>query len=321
MFLFSSSNFLLVKRRAIGSCLMAFALLATIYPAHASPYDNAMTRTVYHVFSGDVNGDGTPDILVKADFKIIMLPLDDDGLFPLPIPAPSPTFVLLSQSDGSYVLTAKPDASIVNSAVWQANSHDVIVGDVLGNGAGSILVKTRTPGQPSFVVAMSSSTGALQLVQVLTTANIGIDLGAAGTTVTFQDQNGDGRTDLVVSVNGRVSSVLVADASGTFHVNDPSSTAASARAVWNGMLNALSTGDTTTAVTYIIDGSKDKYTQAFTDLGPDVAQFASSFGSIDFVHVSSNYIIGVVTENYAGQTTMGYINFILSPDGWSIEEF
>ncbi|HEY8101774.1 MAG TPA: hypothetical protein VIF82_13580 [Burkholderiaceae bacterium] len=321
MFLSLSPIFFNLKRRAIGSCLMALTLLATIYPAHASPYDNAMARTVYHAFSGDVNGDGYPDILLKADYKIIMLPLDDDGLFPLPIPAPSPTFVLLSQSDGSYVLTAKPDASIVNSAVWQANSYDLILGDVLGNGAGSILIKTRTPGQPSFVVAMSSSTGALQLVQVLTTANIGIDLGAAGTTVAFQDQNGDGRTDLVVSVNNRLTSILLADANGDFAKNSTSNDTATIRAVWSGMLNALSNGDTTTALSYINDESKDSYAQIFSDLGSNVQQLPSSLSNFNFVTVTSTYATAVVSQSYGGQNTMGFVNFMLGAGGWNIVGF
>ena len=173
------------------------------------------------------------------------------------------TLVLLSSIGGTYSLDANPPPSIVNSSVWQAGSHDVVFGDVLGNGTRAMVIRARTQGGASFLIA-TSVTGAPQLLEQLTTARLGIDISAAGTTVELSDTNGDGRADMTVKMNGAVTNVFLADASGMFdkgtdETTTQNNTVASVRAVWGGFGAALNAGNTSQALQYVSTASAPYY--------------------------------------------------------------
>lgn len=285
--------------------------------AQAASYANAVGKTRYEAVSGDVNNDGVPDILVRALPDIIMLPLDDELQVPLLSPAPSPTFVLLSGAGGTYTLVTKPGAEITGSSVWQAGTHRVVYGDVLGTGAGSIVIKAESAGATSFVVAMAADTGVLRLVQQLNVATIGINLGAEGTSVALRDQNGDGRTDLRVSVNNRLTAVLLADAAGVFHAD----AGATVAATWNAMLAALDAGDKATALTYISSGSQENYSRAFGEMGDDIRTVSATLSDFAIRELRPGYAMASITMNYGGKVTLRPITFIDKNGQWVILEF
>jgi hypothetical protein len=74
-------------------------------------YQFALQRAEYRVFMGDVNGDGFPDVLVKAQVKLTFVHIDE-MLAPILLKPASPTFVLLS-SGGTYSLTKSPNAALL----------------------------------------------------------------------------------------------------------------------------------------------------------------------------------------------------------------
>ena len=188
---------------------------------------------------------------------------------------------------------------------------------VLGTGAGSVLIKGSSPGIPSFVVAMAADTGTLRLVQQLTVDAVGVDLGAAGTTAALKDQNGDGRTDLYISVNNRLRAVALADATGAFHVD----TQSTLMATWLAMLSALDARDAATAVSYIAVGSRDKYSQAFNGLDQSMAKISPMLSDFALSSITSRYAIATVSRNYNGKVSLHYVTFVLTVDTWEILEF
>ena len=146
--------------------VVLLVLLGQMIPgmAQAGTYDGAMRSTDYRVFSGDVNGDGREDILVKAHSRLVMLPFDDDLIIPLNIKPRSPSFMLLSSANGSYELVADPDTAQLAFAGWTAANYSLVFGDAQGADAGSVSIKGSAIGQGDFVVAMSAASGQLTLV-------------------------------------------------------------------------------------------------------------------------------------------------------------
>lgn len=202
------ASYLSPFRRAIDLWSIALLLIFGASVVQASPYNRALQSGFYKSFAADINDDGAPDALLKSNVRMVTIPIDDDLLIPLRLSPKSPTFVLLSNTDGTYSLITNPGDSIVNSEAWNVNSHDLVYGDVLGSGIGSMLIRGRTQGMPSFVVATSEVNGQPYLVQQLTTSNIGIDISAPGTNTMLTDKNSDKRTDLLVRVNGRLALIL-----------------------------------------------------------------------------------------------------------------
>lgn len=145
----------------LGLVLFFACLLAV--PAHAGTYDGAMGKTSYVLKSGDVNGDGQMDYLVKASPKIVMIPLDDDLTIPIAIPAPSPTFVLLSGAGGAFTLLANPPAATLNHAAWASTTSTLTFSGAQGGYADTVSIKAQGSEQAIFVIAMSAADGQLQL--------------------------------------------------------------------------------------------------------------------------------------------------------------
>ena len=146
--------------------VVLLVLLGQMIPgmAQAGIYDGAMRSTDYRVFSGDVNGDGREDILIKAHSRLVMLPFDDDLIIPLNIKPRSPSFMLLSSANGFYELVADPDTAQLAFAGWTAANYSLVFGDAQGADAGSVSIKDSAIGQGDFVVAMSAASGQLALV-------------------------------------------------------------------------------------------------------------------------------------------------------------
>jgi hypothetical protein len=290
-------------------------LLASAAFAQAAPASTALQLGNYVIFSGDVNGDGYVDILAKSTPKFVPIALDD-LIFSIPIFA-SPTFVLLS-SGGSYSLVTEPPASIVNSSVWQANSHSLAFADFLGNGVTSMLIRSAVAGGDSFSVTASPSTGQLALLQHISSSDLGVDLGALSRTVEFRDANRDGRADLVVRTNGRITETFLADSNGLFVRPIGNATI---EASWYAFCASLDANDPASAVSFISATRRAQYDAAFQAVGsqlPDLTQRWSSFAAVRVVGSSfANYLI---TQTINGIATDYMITFVWEDGRWVVAE-
>jgi len=264
----------------------------------ASSDADAAGNSPYQALSGDVNSDGVADILVRARSSA------------------GPTLILLSGAGGAYTVIDKPATELSGRSVWQAGTHRVVAGDP-GTAPASLMIKAEKIDATSFVLNMAGDTGTPRLVQQLHGAAIGIDLGAAGTTLAWRDQNGDGRADLRVSGNHRLKAVLLADAGGALHAD----AAATVTATWNAMLAALDAGDKATALRYISPGSNQNTARAFDQMGDAVRTFSATLSDFAIREVNPRYAMASITMHHNGEVTLRELTFIHWNDEWIIVEF
>jgi hypothetical protein len=224
----------------------------------------------------------------------------------------APSFLLLSQPGNTYTLITNPS---IASGIMQASDYQLIYGDVLANGFGSVLIKASGPSMASFVVAMTTS-NQLQLVQQLTSQTLGVDLGTQGVTVSLQDRNSDGRSDLIVSSNNRIGAIFLADSQGRFVRNDD----ASIQAVWSGLLDAFKASDPTKASLYFVDESQADYKQAFTDISASLPSIPAAMSSLQAMSKNDTYAEYVFSQTVQGTTTVHIVPFVRR-GVWSILGF
>ncbi len=299
-------------------CLLLFCFAccaATKSHSQAVSPMNALQLASYSVFSGDVNGDGQTDILAKSKPKFVPILLDDISI---PIAAfSSPNFLLLSNG-GAYSLVLKPSGSILSSAVWQANTHVVALGDFLGNGVMSMMIRSQIPGGDTFTVTTPASAVQPTLLQRISPNDLGVDLGASARTVDFRDANRDGRADLVVRTNGRITDVILADVNGLFIRATGN---ASIEATWYGLRAALDDNDPQSALNFITLTRQNQYGAAFQAAGSQLSgltQKWSAFAAVRVVPASfANYLI---TQTIDGVATDYMITFIWENGRWVVAE-
>ncbi|MFC4313123.1 hypothetical protein ACFPN2_28855 [Steroidobacter flavus] len=306
------------KWTALGGFIAAVLVPVGGAQAQTIPpqYQYALQRAEYLVSSGDVNGDGTLDVLVKARVSITFV--DIDLLVPIVLKPASPTFVLLS-SGGTYTLSANPDATLINHPAWQASSHDLVFGDVLGTGNNAMLLRGRANGSPNFVIVTSSSTGAPVLSQQLSAANLGVDISGSTHSVSLVDTNRDGRADLVLRTNGTIDTVFAASADGLFAA--PQDEEDRVMMAWRAFCAALDAGDLASAQQFISPVTQARYMTGLTNLGPAVTTFTSTLAQPREVSTTATFAEYAITQTYNGSTYLHLIVFRKSSNRWQLEEF
>jgi hypothetical protein len=303
-----------------GLALIALFVMGSTQVAGQSfpaQYANALQKAQYTVYAGDVNGDGTIDLLFLP--KKVFVIIDYDIPFPVvakPISAP---FVLLS-SAGGYTLTSNPTAAILNSSVWQKSSYHLTYGDTLADGSVNMLAEAAVSGSPSFLVTSSSTTGLPVLLENLNTNTLGVDLSSANTSASLQDINHDGRADLVVYSGGLLTAAFIAASDGTFS-RPPQSVGGPALAAWRSFCAALTLGDVASANSFLSTGAKIAYGPAVTGIGATMAitTMTQQWSEPILIINASDYAEFAVTQPESGVTKTHLVGIIYEYGNWVIE--
>lgn len=110
----------------------------------------AQSAGSYISYTADINGDGLPDIFVKALPKIIFIPIDDDFDVPIPLASAISSFVLLSAGLGSFAIHTDL-GDIISSPLWTRTGVSVVVSTALDQSAPSVTINYSGPNQNAFI--------------------------------------------------------------------------------------------------------------------------------------------------------------------------
>jgi hypothetical protein len=267
--------------------------------------------------TGDYNGDGYVDILLIAKRRVILI--DYDIPIPIALPTPSPSFVLLSSGPSTYTLSTDVTAQMLSSPVWQSGGYDLTYGDVSGNGAGGLFLRSTTAGGTSFTIVASAANGVPQLTQVISIATLGMDLGGSGISIQLGDTNGDGRADLSVLSNGVTIAVFLADSNGRFAAPDDQS---SIGAVWLGLWSSFANSDTSRALQYISPDARSTYQSMLAEVGAEAMRVnAARWSAITVVSQSGSTGMGSISVVDDGSPSTYIITFSRVNGLWYVESF
>jgi hypothetical protein len=303
------------RQRLKSASLCAFALLTPMFAIAQIGYSNSLLRSNYIAKSGDYNGDGIPDVLMIAIKRVVLI--DYDIPIPVAIPTPSPSFAILSSGPGNYSLDTSPSAGMIASGVWQSSTYDMVYGDILGNGAGGVVLRAKNAGLPSFSLGASPSNGAPQLIQVLSSSALGVDISGASGEVRLGDMNGDGRADLTVVSGGVVVAAYAANTNGQY-VRDEN---LSIRATWQGVRSALEAGDRVKAALHIAEDSREFYSTIFQEMGQYLPTATNGWSDITPLEILADESTWFMTVTAQGETTGHIVNFTKVNGTWQIGTF
>jgi hypothetical protein len=92
-------------------------------------------------------------------------------------------------------------------------------------------------------------------------------------------------------------------------------------AAWNGMTDALKSGDKIRALSFLSDDARLKYDPVFDALMPDMPQIAASFSSLKNVSIGDEFAEYAVNRIIDGVNRIFMINFVKDSDGvWRIDQ-
>lgn len=273
----------------------------------------------YSVFASDQNGDGCTDYLIKSPDAIVPIDLND-VFVPIPVPSKSLPFMLQSSPGCSYALVQGLTRAQVTSSAWKKADYQVAVGDVNGDGGGSLLLSpTASSSTPTFNVAGNVTTKAFALLQTLKSGDF--QTGTPGTTVSLELTNQDQRTDLVIRRGNQVLGVYAAESNGTFLPVSSANSIGASYAVWNTFMAQLKSNDVDGAVASMSKSFQAEARETLTASDADLVNFASMVTEFDIVEAHEGYAKAVLILTEGGKKHMHLVLLGLDSDGtWKIFE-
>jgi len=228
----------------------------------------------------------------------VVLSLDDDFVFPVPVPALAKPVLLQSTAGCTYTLTNSPDASVISASGWISSSYQLLAGDSAGTGGGSLLlIPHGNSGSMVFNLLRDPSTKAFSLLQVLNAGDFLV--GSDGVSASLEYADPDVRSDLVVRNGSQVLGVYAAGADGRFSADSGSNLVAITHAVWKTFLEQLAAGNAETALTSVSVVTQEIFRKALTSPKADLPAFAASVEDFTIVEVSAVSVSAVfnITTN------------------------
>ena len=101
-------------------------------------------------YVGDYNGDGNPDIYLKAVDSLTLIGVEIST--PIPLRAPFASVLLLSNG-GRYTTLYNPPLAELAKVNWQAAPYQTLLADMNGDGLTDLLLQPNTTGADLLLVS------------------------------------------------------------------------------------------------------------------------------------------------------------------------
>ncbi|HBO7426756.1 TPA: hypothetical protein L4892_006176, partial [Pseudomonas aeruginosa] len=164
----------------------------------------------FRVYSGDYNGDGQPDIYLKAVTSVIVV--GGEVATPIPLLPPLKNVVLL-RNGASYRALYDPPAANLNAVAWAAAPYQSFIGDLNRDGILDLILQPNDSSDSLLIV--SGNPSAQGVLQVASGTGLGTEIGFdAGARFVLGDWLGNGGTSIRVSHPTQGQSTLFIDAGG-----------------------------------------------------------------------------------------------------------
>lgn len=293
-------------------------LLAVHSPSsYADQKESSLIEANYTVYSGDINGDGTDDLLLEA--KRLFAVASIDPIVILRIASASPSFFLQSKGS-SYQLIIDRNALSSDSPKWTPNNFEILHGDVNGDGIQELLLRSLN-NDNSFVIRVSELTGAPVISQVLTKEGVGGVISGINKEVLLTDVNNDGRFDIVVYFNDTITDIFLATSNGVFAL--PKTEEDDVIKSWLGFCFSLASGNINSAASFIHPEMRQRYSEALHSIGDGVSDIPQYWSELELIRINDEIAEYVVTQDFNGERIMHMITFRFNANSnrWQLVDF
>lgn len=186
--------------------IVAVAICLMVGDATAAGWRSANFR----VYSGDYNGDGQPDLYLKAVTSVVVV--GGEVATPIPLLPPLKNVVLL-RNGASYSALYDPPAADLNAVAWTAAPYQSFIGDLNRDGILDLILQPNDSSDSLLIV--SGNPSAHGVLQVASGTGLGTEIGYdAGARFALGDWLGNGGTSIRVSHPTQGQSTLFIDAGG-----------------------------------------------------------------------------------------------------------
>ncbi|WP_235596938.1 FG-GAP repeat domain-containing protein [Pseudomonas aeruginosa] len=164
----------------------------------------------FRVYSGDYNGDGQPDLYLKAVTSVVVV--GGEVATPIPLLPPLKNVVLL-RNGASYSALYDPPAADLNAVAWTAAPYQSFIGDLNRDGILDLILQPNDSSDSLLIV--SGNPSAHGVLQVASGTGLGTEIGYdVGARFALGDWLGNGGTSIRVSHPTQGQSTLFIDAGG-----------------------------------------------------------------------------------------------------------
>lgn len=186
--------------------IVAVAICLMVGDATAAGWRSANFR----VYSGDYNGDGQPDLYLKAVTSVVVV--GGEVATPIPLLPPLKNVVLL-RNGASYSALYDPPAADLNAVAWTAAPYQSFIGDLNRDGILDLVLQPNDSSDSLLIV--SGNPSAHGVLQVASGTGLGTEIGYdVGARFALGDWLGNGGTSIRVSHPTQGQSTLFIDAGG-----------------------------------------------------------------------------------------------------------
>ncbi|MEM7280957.1 MAG: VCBS repeat-containing protein [Pseudomonadota bacterium] len=192
----------------------ALLTLLSIFSYQYALGDTSFQDSNYSSFAGDWNGDGQADLLLRGSDNVALVGVT--APVPIRIGLDAESIVVISQSDGSYDIDYDPTVDVLNDPIWTISTHELLFGDVSGDGIEEMVVRATERDSISFLFSTPSVGSDPVLAQNLSADVVGIDLGSDNIDLSLVDSNNDGLLDMELTDDGELVAILFGNNNAMF---------------------------------------------------------------------------------------------------------